>query len=61
MRLKEEIDSVIKKMLHEKWEEREGRIVPNSENVHFRNEGVWLDATILYADMADSTDLVDTY
>lgn len=61
MSFREEIDNEIKKMLREAWNEREGRTVPESENVPFRNEGVWLNATILYADMADSTDLVDAY
>lgn len=44
-----------------RWERREGRVVPDSENVELGNNAVELDATVLYADLADSTELVDNY
>ncbi len=58
---KEDIESEIKKIFREVWAERDGDVVPESEGVQLGNDGVWLDATILYADMADTTDLVDGY
>jgi len=61
MGLKDELESEIKKILADQWSERDGTVVPESEDLKLGNDGVWLDATILYADMADSTLLVDNY
>ncbi len=61
MGLKDEIDSEITKILAEQWSERDGTVVPESDNLKLSNDGIWLDATVLYADMADSTRLVDNY
>lgn len=44
-----------------KWNIRDGEVVPEPKDVGLANEGVHLDATILYADMHDSTGLVDGY
>ena len=38
-----------------------GNVVPESENLALTNDAVTLDATVLYADLADSTGLVDKY
>ncbi len=59
MGFKEDIESEVSKILRETWVERKGNVIPDSSNVKLGNEGVWLDATVLYADMADSTALVD--
>lgn len=47
--------------LRAKWETREGRKVPQAEDVALGNDAVTLDGTVLYADMADSTGLVDGF
>jgi adenylate cyclase len=39
------------------WKRRDGEVVPESKDVGLGNEGVTLDATFLYADLADSTEL----
>jgi len=44
-----------------KWETRDGVVVPEPEDLGLANDGVYLDATVLYADMSASTDLVDAY
>jgi class 3 adenylate cyclase len=44
-----------------KWNVRDGQVVPEPKDVGLANDGVHLDATILYADMHDSTGLVDGY
>lgn len=44
-----------------KWDLRNGLVVPEPSDVGLTNEGVHLDATILYADMHDSTGLVDGF
>lgn len=43
------------------WELRDGRKVPDTESLKLGNDGLQLDATVLYADMADSTGLVSAY
>lgn len=59
MALKEELDADVGKIFREVWSEREGQIVPFPEGIKLGNDAVKLEATVLYADMADSTQLVD--
>jgi class 3 adenylate cyclase len=45
----------------ESWQHRGGRVVPDPEDLALGNEAVEFDrATVLYADLVGSTDLVDT-
>jgi adenylate cyclase len=39
------------------WKRRDGQVVPESEDLALGNEGVDFDATFLYADLANSTEL----
>jgi adenylate cyclase len=39
------------------WEKREGRIVPDNEQLKLGNDRVEIEAVFLYADLADSTEL----
>ena len=43
------------------WTTRKGEKVPDPEDLGLGNDAVELQATVLYADMSDSTDLVDNY
>ena len=47
--------------LRSKWKTRDGRKVPQTDDVALENDAVTLDGTVLYADMADSTGLVDGF
>lgn len=47
--------------LRAKWETRDGRKVPEAKDIQLGNDAVTLDGTVLYADMADSTGLVDSF
>jgi class 3 adenylate cyclase len=60
MALKEDLAAEVAKIFRLQWTEREGRIVPAAENLSLGNERTKLEATVLYADMAESTVLVDT-
>src|SRR5208282_2144551 len=40
-----------------KWDLRIGQVIPETEAITLGNSGVTLEATILYADLADSTEL----
>jgi class 3 adenylate cyclase len=59
MGLKEDLQSDVAKIFKEVWTERDSAAVPTDESIKLSNDAVNLDATVLYADMADSTALVD--
>ena len=61
MTLKTDLESEVKAIFESTWEEREGRVVPDPKDLSLGNDAVKLQATVLYADMADSTDLVDNH
>jgi class 3 adenylate cyclase len=54
--LKEEVATIFRSA----WTERDGTVVPDETSVKLGNDGVNLDATVLYADLDGSTNLVDT-
>jgi class 3 adenylate cyclase len=61
MSLKEEVGDAVGKIIREVWTERDARVVPAPDDLGLGNDAVKLNATILYADMADSTKLVDNH
>src|SRR6266436_5901784 len=58
MALKEDLISDISAILSQKWDSRDGQVVPTTESVALACGGVKLTATMLYADLIDSTALV---
>lgn len=61
MPLKDELWNELSDTFAGKWNEREGRVVPEAEDLTLGNEAVRLEeAVVLYADMSGSTSLVDT-
>lgn len=61
MKTGQEIISNIKDILATKWQTRNGSKVPEPEDIKLGNDAVQLDGTVLYADMADSTALVNGF
>lgn len=61
MTFKTDLESAVKEIFESTWKEREGKVVPDPEDLSLGNDAVKLHATVLYADMADSTDLVDSH
>lgn len=60
MALRDEISEEVDKIFRTTWDVRDGREVPESEDVALGNQAVRLEeAVVLYADMAGSTSLVD--
>src|SRR6266542_2413696 len=55
MALADEIDSSVASILNQEWSIRDGYLVPTSDDVALAGGAVKLEATILYADLADST------
>ena len=60
MGLREEYSKAVREIFQEAWSTRDGRKVPESEDLGFGNDAVRLEGTVLYADLDDSTDLVNT-
>jgi class 3 adenylate cyclase len=61
MALKEEMEAQVRSIVKTNWKRRQGTVVPPDTSVTLGNDAVELDATVLYADLADSTKLVDGY
>ena len=59
MSLGDDLRSTVKNIFQEQWSRRTGRVVPTAETVQLGNEGVVVDGVVLYADMSESTQLVD--
>lgn len=56
-----EILDEIKQIFTAKWETRDGRQVPDTDDLQLGNDATKLDGTVLYADLADSTELVNGF
>ncbi len=59
MALKDELDAEVADIFSARWQLRDGYVVPDGESLTLGNVAVRLNATVLYADMAGSTGLVD--
>jgi class 3 adenylate cyclase len=56
-----ELQNLIDSILSTDWKRRQGQVVPEAEAVRLGNDAVELDGTVLYADLVDSTGLVQGY
>lgn len=55
------LGTYVKKVFKDAWSEREGQVVPEATNLVLGNEAVHFErATILYADLSSSTNMVET-
>lgn len=61
MSSKANLEDGVKKIYSKKWDRRDGRKVPEDTDIGSGNDAVDLEATFLYADLDESTDLVDSY
>ena len=61
MGLGTDFGKAVRKIFRETWTTRKGRKVPQPKELGLGNNAVELDGTILYADLDDSTNLVDSY
>ncbi len=59
MALKDDLEEKVKSIFSEKWTERDGQVVPSADDLKLSNDAVKLDGVVLYADMSESTKLVD--
>lgn len=61
MSLKDELTKEVREVFESTWSTRKGEKVPESEDLKLGNDAVELDGTVLYADLDESTNLVDSY
>lgn len=61
MGLKDDLTTEVKRIFQEVWSTRDGKVVPEPEDLELGNDAVKMEATILYADLSGSTELVDAY
>lgn len=61
MGLADDVRAGIDAVLAPEWVSRDGTVVPETADIALKNGAVRLDATYLYADMADSTGLAQGY
>lgn len=61
MSLADDIRDGVAGVLAPAWDIRDGTVVPETDDIKLRDGAVKLDATYLYADMADSTGLAQHY
>ncbi len=58
----DELNAEVRAIFQTNWDKRNGLKVPNTENVQLLgNQAVLLEGTVLYADLAESTNLVTQY
>lgn len=61
MALKDDLQTKSRGVFSGRWEKRNGYVVPTDSSVGLGNEGVEIDAAVLYADLSGSTALVNNY
>lgn len=59
MTLKTDLEAECSKIFASQWEETDGTVVPSTADIALGNSGRKLDVAVLYADLADSTVMVD--
>jgi class 3 adenylate cyclase len=59
MALDQDLKSEVATIFREAWATRDGTVVPADDSLKLGNDAVKLDAVVLYADLANSTSMVD--
>jgi class 3 adenylate cyclase len=61
MAFKDELTEEVRRIFRETWSTRKGQVVPEPSDLKMANDAIEFDrATVLYADLSGSTNLVDT-
>lgn len=61
MALVDELSDYIRTAVNSDWSYKSGQSVPETKDIGLGNVGTKIDSTVLYADLDDSTKLVDKY
>jgi class 3 adenylate cyclase len=61
MALKDDLAAWVNEIISSAWTARDGNVVPDdTSKLGLKNEAITINGTVLYADLADSTKMVDT-
>lgn len=60
MSLEDDLIIKVSDIFSQQWTERQGQVVPSPDTIKLSNDAVKLNGVVLYADMSESTKLVDT-
>ena len=55
--MEDELAASVDSILRDAWDVKSAQVIPETQDLGLGNEGRTLDATVLYADLADSTEL----
>lgn len=61
MALRDDLEAQVKSFFTTQWTRRDGQVVPGDASITLNNDGVDLEAAVLYADLRASTAMVDSY
>ncbi|MCQ9207994.1 MAG: adenylate/guanylate cyclase domain-containing protein, partial [Omnitrophica bacterium] len=61
MSLKVDLTNEVAEIFKSRWSKRDGQVVPESDDIKLGNDAVLVKGTVLYADLDESTNLVDNY
>ena len=61
MGLSSDLQKSVKDVFANQWRTREGVVIPDDTSVALSNDGVIITGTVLYADLSESTALVDSH
>lgn len=61
MALADDLKAAVKKTFANAWTTRDGTIVPEADSIKLANDAVKMHGVVLYADIAESTGMVDSY
>lgn len=61
MSFEDDLRKEVRSYFRSKWEVSDGKVIPEPEDIALGNRAKKLSVAILYADMAESTNLVDNY
>lgn len=61
MSLKDEIRKDVANIFLNTWTERDGKVIPDDNSLKLGNDGINIEAAVLYADLAGSTNIVKKF
>lgn len=59
MGIKDDLEKEVRQIFKTAWTERDGTVIPDDTSITLGNDGVKLSGTVLYADLSESTQMVD--
>jgi len=61
MSFEDDLTKEVRSIFRTKWEVTDGRVIPSTDDIGLGNKAKKIELAMLYADMAESTNLVDNY